>query len=166
MYITALIFLGVSEEYEKIWNFPNCIGAIDRKHIVMQAPANAGSSFFNYKGSHSIVLLAVCDAHYHFILVDIGEAGRHSDGGTLSHSSFGQAPDGQQLSLPEGRPLPGTTQPCLPYVIVADEAFPLKMNMLRPYPGKNLSESCAVFNYRLSRARRVIENSFGILAAR
>lgn len=159
-------WVGVSKQFEQIWNFPNCLGAIDGKHIVMQAPRNSGSSFFNYKGTHSVVLLAVCDAHYRFILVDLGDAGRHSDGGVLSNSEFGKALEAGSLSFPAPRPLPGTTQPDLPYIIVGDEAFPLKPYMMRPYPGRNLPENQAVFNYRLSRARRIIENSFGIMAAR
>ena len=57
-------WLGVSRQFEQSWNFPNCVGAIDGKHIVIQALNHAGSSFFNYKGAHSVVLLAVCDAHH------------------------------------------------------------------------------------------------------
>ena len=100
--------------------------------------------------------------------MDVGDAGRHSDGGVFSNSEFGKALDSGMLGIPNPKLLPNTTQSPLPFVFVGDEAFPLKMNMLRPYPGKNLSEDLTIFmiNYRLSRARRIIENAFGILAAR
>jgi len=58
--------------------------------------------------------------------------------------------------------------PSLPYCLVGDEAFPLKPYLLRPYPRgskKELSTEQHIFNYRLCRARRIIENSFGILAS-
>ena len=92
--------------------------------------------------------------------MDVGDAGRHSDGGVFSNSEFGKALDSGMLGIPNPKLLPNTTQSPLPFVFVGDEAFPLKMNMLRPYPGKNLSEDLTIFNYCLSRARRIIENAF------
>ena len=44
--------------------------------------------------------------------------------------------------------------------------FPLKDWIRCPYPGKSITEEQKMYNYRLSRDRRVIENAFGILVAR
>ena len=71
-----------------------------------------------------------------FILINLGNSGCHSDGGVLENSEFGQALESGSLVLPTPHPLPGTID--LPYVFVGDEAFPLRTNMLRPYPGKHL----------------------------
>ena len=109
--------------------------------------------------------MAVCDAHYRFTLVDNGDAGCHSDGGVFSNLSVGQAIESESLAIPPPRALPGTST-VVPFVFVGDEAFPLRTNLMRPFPGRYLPESEAIFNYRLSRAIRIIENSFGILNAR
>ncbi|XP_018360040.1 PREDICTED: putative nuclease HARBI1 [Trachymyrmex cornetzi] len=71
----------VAEDFERICQFPHCIGAIDGKHVIIQAPPRSGSSYYNYKGSHSINLLAICDALNRFLVVNIGAQGRQSDGG-------------------------------------------------------------------------------------
>ena len=54
----------------------------------------------------------------------------------------------------------------LPFVILGDEAYPLLSYLMRPYPRRQLTESRRLFNYRLSRGRRVVESAFGILAGK
>ncbi|XP_046863534.1 uncharacterized protein LOC124457302 [Xenia sp. Carnegie-2017] len=136
----------IAQGFEIKWNFPHCIGALDGKHVVMQAPANSGSMFFNYN-------------------IDIGDSGRNSDGGVFSYSTMGESIKKNSLGIPRPEAFP-STQKCYPFVIVADEAFQLQQNIMKPYPRQALGISERVFNYRLSRARRVIENAFGIVAAR
>ena len=66
------MWLDIAIKFHNKWNFPHCLGAIDGKHII-QAPPRSGSTFFNYKKSFSIVLLAVCNDNYEFTLPDIGD---------------------------------------------------------------------------------------------
>lgn len=157
----------LAERFKSRWNFPNCVGAIDGKHICFQAPPNSGSLFFNYKGTFSLVLMALVDADYCFSAVDIGSYGSNSDGGIFANSLLGQGLATNQLNLRPPVCLPGgSLLGPMPSVVVGDEAFPLKTYLLRPYPGKALPIDKRVFNYRLSRARRISENAFGILAQR
>lgn len=157
--------MKISIGFEKAWNFPHCVGALDGKHIVIQCPQHSGSEFYNYKGNYSIVLLGVADANYCFTYVDIGCQGRISDGGVFRHSSLFRKLSQKQLNLPLDAPLPEQNEP-IPYTFVADEAFALTANMMKPYAGvHNKGTKERIFNYRLSRARRIIENVFGIMSA-
>lgn len=132
---------------------------------MLQCPDNAGSSYFNYKNHHSIVLLAICDANYSFTFVDIGAYGRRSDGGIFRDSEIGQKFEKGEMGVPEPEKLTVDGM-ALPYVLVGDEAFQLTNYLLRPYPGKiGLNQDKNIFNYHLSRARRTIENTFGIMVS-
>lgn len=99
-------------------------------------------------------------------MLDIGAEGRQSDGGVFRRSKIGIAFENGNMDLP--KPIQVEVNgPELPYVLVADEAFALTPYMMRPFPrSKHLDIKKKVFNYRLSRARRVVESAFGLLAAR
>ena len=159
-------WLEISLEYRNKWNFPHCLGAIDGKHVVMQAPERSGSDYYNYKKTHSIVLLAVCNARYEFLLVDIGDAGCQSDGGVYNNSKLGYAIDKNLINMPYPSNDVSSDGKYYPFVFVADDAFQMKEYMLKPFSHSTNETPKKIFNYRLSRARRVIENTFGIAAAR
>lgn len=107
------------------WNFPNCISAIDGKHIVIPNPSWSGSCFFKYKGFYSIVLMAVVNANYTFTYVDNGCNGRISDVGIFGRCSLHERLENYSMMAPPLKPLPGRRQNAVPYVIF-NEAFPLK----------------------------------------
>uniref|UniRef100_A0A803JJM1 DDE Tnp4 domain-containing protein n=1 Tax=Xenopus tropicalis TaxID=8364 RepID=A0A803JJM1_XENTR len=159
---TEVEWKSVAKQFEDYWNFPNCLGAIDGKHVRIQTPTRSGSYYFNYKGYFSIVLLAIVNAKYEFLMVDVGKNGRVSDGGAMEQTFFYQQLQNDQLHLPSN----SDSREGLNYAFVADEAFALHKHILKPFPQKHLTMERRIFNYRLSRARRVVENAFGILANR
>ena len=156
----------IAEDFNYSWQFPNCVGSMDGKHVIIHAPDNSGSQYFNYKKNHSIVLLAVADAQCSFVAVNIRAYGSQSDGSVFANSVLGTMVKQSVVPFPRNKELPGTRSRPLPHVLVGDEAFPLLPNLMRPFPSDALTDEKRIFNYRLSQARRVVENSFGILAAR
>lgn len=135
---------------------------------------NSGANFYNYKGFYSIVLLALVDFDYKFIFADVGCQGRISDGGVYRNSAICGLLADNSLNLPPPRPLPSSGDPAwqpfesneaVPFVFVGDNAFPLTKHCLKPYPDRGCTDKKRIFNYRLSRFRRVTENAFGILTS-
>ncbi|KAL0902286.1 hypothetical protein ABMA27_000189 [Loxostege sticticalis] len=147
--LTKQLLKDVAVEFDKKANFPNCIGALDGKHVRIRSPAHSGSLFFNYKSFNSIVFLALVDSRYRFLFVDIGAYGKESDSTVFQNSKLYDCIMTGKLPIPTPKPLTGF-QNATPFVFVADERF---------------SQSrLTIYNYRLSRARRYVECAFGILA--
>lgn len=118
---------SIATDFLHRWNVPDCLGSIDGKQVVIRAPENSGSLFFNYKGTYSVVFLAVVDAQYCFRVMDVGSYGRTSDGGVLANSTFSQALRDGTLGLPQDALLPSAEHlGPQPHMFVADKAFPLR----------------------------------------
>lgn len=151
--------------FNERWNFPNCIGSIDGKHIYIKCPPNTGTLHFCYKQKFSIVLLAIVDPNYKFIFIDVGSYGKESDSTIFQTSSFYHKLVNNQLNIPGPKPLPGRHQP-VPHVFIGDGGFKLETFLMRPFPIDVTihDERKQKFNKRLSSARRIVESTFGILA--
>lgn len=159
---------NIAKGFTDKWNLPHCIGALDGKHIRIQNPNRAGSHFFNYKKFYSMVLMAVVDADYKFMYIDMGAVGAESDGGVWARTHLSAMLESGQAHLPPPKCLPNTTPTSSTshYYLVADDAFPLRPYLMKPFPCRGLTKEERIFNYRLTRARRTVENAFGILANR
>ncbi|KAK4877456.1 hypothetical protein RN001_009962 [Aquatica leii] len=141
-------WLTIAEEYESVWNFPHCLGTLDGKHVVLQAPINSRSEYFNYKSTFSIVLFAVVDAKYNFLYVNA----------VFKNTQLYKKLEQNDLLI---QPLNGR-QKCIPFFFLGDETE----NLMKPFPGlHNKGSVKRVYNYRLYRARRVVKNAFGIASA-
>ena len=146
---------NIANDFYQRKQFPNCIGAVDGKHIRIKMPAGSGSLFYNYKHIFSILLLVLVDANYYFIAAEVGAVGKSSDPNVFKNSNTGRKLESSKLGIPGSRLLPNDDDgKCMPFVIVGDEAFALSEHLLRPYPNRNLSVQQRIYNYRLTSKRR------------
>jgi len=109
---------------------------LDGKHVAIVKPAKEGSYYFNYKGYHSVVLLGLVDANLTFIMADIGCNGRVSDAGVLQERTFYRKLKNSALALPKHDDTVGNMN----FVFVADEAFALTENILKPFHHMDLTQ--------------------------
>jgi hypothetical protein len=96
----------VTDQFDKQWNFPHCLGSMDGKYIILQSPIKSGTEYYNYKSFFSIVLFALVDANYNFIYANVGCQGRISDGGVFKNCDLYKKMVNNSLDIPQALPLP------------------------------------------------------------
>ena len=133
---------------------PPCSWCIRWKTHCYQEPKKSGNEYFNYKGYFSLVLLALVDADYKFLWVNAGASGSSSDAQIFNRSKLKRRIENGTLGL---------GGPNLHYFLLGDDTFALMPWLVKPYSRRQLTREERIANYRISRGRRVVENSFGIL---
>lgn len=131
---------NIANGFKKSTQFPNCLGAVDGKHIRVNRFPHSGSMNLNYNGYFSIVLMAVADSDYKFTYVDIGAYGKDCDSSVFQRTNFFELMTRNQLQIPEPYPIDSTSNINFPFVLIADEAFELSEHVMRPYACHNLTE--------------------------
>ena len=94
-----------------------------------------------------MVLLAVFDANYRFLLYDFGQYRSNMDSGLLLNSTMGELLETNKLQIPYATTFFGCAYDPLLYFLVSDEIFPLKTYLMRPYPDSRLTAAEAIYNY-------------------
>lgn len=159
-------FDEVINGFEERWGFPQCIGAIDGTHIPITPPAHCRTDFCNRKGWYSINAQCIVDHQYLFVDVYVGWPGRCHDARVFHNSPVCvRAAEGDPLFPISPRAISGDDE--VPTVLIGDPAYPLTEYLMKAYRNTaNITEQQRHFNYRLSRARMVVEKAFGHLKGR
>ncbi|XP_058817539.1 putative nuclease HARBI1 [Topomyia yanbarensis] len=160
---TTAKILEITSGFSKL-GFPQCYGAVDGCHIEVNVPKTEAVDYYNFKGWHSVVLFAAVDHRYRFTYINVGVPGRSNDSTIFENSALKSLHDSHSLFQQYSKIIDGVNVPIL---LIGDSAFKLSQNLMKPFPfAINQNEDERLFNYVLSRCRRVVENAFGHLKAR
>ncbi|CAN8016843.1 unnamed protein product, partial [Ixodes persulcatus] len=99
----------VARGFEELWQFPHCLGALDGKHVTICPPLGTGAMYRNYKGTFSIVLMALVDADLKFLYADVGRNERMNDIGVWAARSLRAHIDRGSAGFPEPAQLPNSS---------------------------------------------------------
>ena len=152
------------DTFKSKWGVPQCAGAIDGCHIPVASPAMNRTDYYNRKGWYSIILQGVVDHSYRFIDINVGWPGSVHDARVFAQSSIVKRITDGTL-LPDSPISVNGVQ--IPLYLIGDSAYPMKTWLMKPFThGTVLTSQQKTFNYRLCRARIVVENAYGQLKAR
>ena len=151
-------------KFEEKLNFPHVVGAIDGTHVEIKAPLINPADYFNRKQKYSIVTQAVADSRMLFTDVSTGWLGSIHDARVLRLSRvFREIENGTILTQPVTVINGTNVRPLL----LGDPAYPLRPWRMTPFPtGGALTAAQQRFNCHLSKARVIIERTFGKLKSR
>ena len=155
----------VAKDYEEMWNYPQCLGSLDGKHVRIKAPARSGTVCHNFKGYFSTLLFALVDAKHSFRFVDVGAQGASNDSGVYQRSKLNKMRQEGLLNVPD---MTIGDEPDIQFHWIGDTAFAMSDRLFTPFSQEAIAnnEVKATYNYRHSRARRIVESTFGILCHR
>lgn len=157
---------NVIEGFRRDYGFPQCVGAVDGTHIPVVSPEECAADYYNRKGWHSVLMQGTVDNLGRFVDIYVGWPGRVHDARVFANSSLYKRGQDNTL-LPDWKEKLGPNNKDVPLVILGDPAYPLLEWLMKAFPDTgHLTQHQRQFNYRLSRARVVVEHSYGKLKGR
>ena len=154
----------VIKGFKEKWGFLQCAGSIDGSHISVTPPSMNHTDYYNRKGFYSMIVQAVVDHNYLFRNICVGWPGSVHDARVFTNSLLYRKVTNRQLL--QGSSLRFGSHE-IPTLLVGDSAYPIQSWLMKPFThSPTLTHEQKQFNYRLSRARVVVEIAFGRLKAR
>ncbi|KAL1472763.1 hypothetical protein MTO96_039121 [Rhipicephalus appendiculatus] len=150
-----------ARKFFAVTGFPQAVGALDGCHFPVSPPKKRATDYYNCKGWYSMILLALVDHRYRFRYIRVGSPGRCHDSGVYAASGLRKMVESVHFKSPQAMIESTRVAP----IILFDQAFPLTGNLMKPYANPQDATPEQVFNYNLSKTRRIVENAFGRLKA-